>query len=122
MEKAEFIAGWTQRSGMIKTDEGAATADGKLVRVAVECDCGEEDCDGWAMIPTVQNFTTWQVGDVLVSKDGEVQREITEVRPTGYQWRYPEFGDKTAIGRDNSFMSEDSNDEALMFGWSKAPD
>lgn len=50
----------------------------------------------------------FNIGDVLVN--GSVEREIIEVRDTGYTWRYPEAPDK-------DFWSENSNDPLLEWGW-----
>jgi hypothetical protein len=49
-------------------------------------------------------------GDFVES--GGVVREITEVRPTGYTWRYPEVPDR-------DFWSENSNDPHFEMGWTR---
>jgi hypothetical protein len=63
------------------------------------------------------------VGDIIVwgppYGDGTVRRQITEVRQTGYEWRYPDQGEVCASGHTNSFMSENSNDPFLQAGWVK---
>lgn len=51
---------------------------------------------------------TLKVGDRM--KWQTVIREITEVRPTGYQWRYPDLPDLCPDGSQNSFASENSDD------------
>ncbi len=45
-----------------------------------------------------------------------VVREIVDVRANGYGWRYPEFGERTAAGYENYFISENSTDPELD-GW-----
>ncbi len=62
----------------------------------------------------------WAVGDVLrfarPNGDGEpVDRQIVEVRPTGYTWSYPDVPEE-------HFLSEDSSDPAMMWGWAKVRD
>lgn len=64
--------------------------------------------------------TDWKVGDVLQSKrDPEVQREIVDVRPTGYSWKYPDLGETTPSGVENYWISENSSDPFFEVGWTK---
>lgn len=63
MTREEFITGYMARSGMPakwRTPDGYACPVSNepgldhlppLTRVALECHCGEEGCEGWAMIP-----------------------------------------------------------------------
>jgi len=54
-----------------------------------------------------------KVGDkVMWDNNPDVIREIIEVRPTGYTWRYP--GDEPAT-LENTWISENSNDP--FFDW-----
>lgn len=58
----------------------------------------------------------WEVGDKLVwTHDQDVMREIVEVRPEGYDWRYPDL----PHGPSNLFKSEDSSDPSMTQGWRK---
>lgn len=54
-------------------------------------------------------------GDIVEGRDG-TRREITEVRPTGYTWRYP---DLPAAG---DWWSENSTDPMFDSGWRKVAD
>jgi hypothetical protein len=65
-------------------------------------------------------MSRFKVGDTLELKyipGFEVRREITEVRETGYQWKY--YGKGPVInGKLNSFRSEDIPlDPFLKIGW-----
>lgn len=58
----------------------------------------------------------FKVGDQIITRQFPgVVREITEVRPTGYEWKYPDMGEICVSVQRNSFASEWSNDEFL--GW-----
>jgi hypothetical protein len=51
MSRDEFIDGYMRRSGMEpkrRTADGFRVGDRGLV--AVPCDCGDEMCQGWAMV------------------------------------------------------------------------
>ena len=65
-------------------------------------------------------MSRFKVGDILELKyipGFEVRREITEVRDTGYQWKYYCKG-PVINGKLNSFRSEDlSKDPLLKIGW-----
>lgn len=56
LSQAEFVKGYMTRSGMIEyTLEGDEVKyiypDGSVFKnYALECKCGEEGCDGWAMV------------------------------------------------------------------------
>lgn len=52
MTKDEFIDGYLSRSGITqyRTPDGYDIPDAGGA-VALPCVCGEENCDGWAMIP-----------------------------------------------------------------------
>ena len=50
------------------------------------------------------------VGDVIERRG--IRREITEVRDTGYTWRYPDIPDR-------DFWSENSTDPFFDLGWVK---
>jgi hypothetical protein len=64
-----------------------------------------------------ETATRFNVGDVIVGWG--VVREITAVRDSGYEWRYPDQGEICASGHINSFMSENSSDPFLEVGWRK---
>ena len=61
------------------------------------------------------------VGDVIKladwhvknGEDAALRRQIVELSPTGYDWKYPEFGETTPSGHRNVFASEMSSDPAL---------
>jgi hypothetical protein len=60
----------------------------------------------------------YAVGDIIARTGFEsVKREITEVRKTGYEWKYPDMGKVTNAGDPNSFMSENGTDPFLQHGW-----
>lgn len=64
--------------------------------------------------------TDWKIGDVLQSKRfPEVQREIVDIRPTGYGWKYPDLGETTPSGAENYWISENSSDPFFEVGWTK---
>lgn len=48
MTKEEFIAGYCERSG-VKWEEIS------VMQVALPCDCGDEGCNGWAMVSNNQS-------------------------------------------------------------------
>lgn len=52
MTRDEFIDGYVERSGIVhlRTPTGFALDDGAHRQVALPCRCGEEECDGWAMV------------------------------------------------------------------------
>jgi hypothetical protein len=63
--------------------------------------------------------TDWKVGDILAYRhDPNLQREIVDVRPTGYGWKYPEYGNVTPAGGENYWWSENSTDPSLC-EWNK---
>lgn len=76
---------------------------------------------------TPGRWKEWKVGDIieLTGSDGlgiaheTIYRKIAEVRETGYTWFYPQWGfnEKTPGGAENNFLSEDSNDPFLEWGW-----
>jgi hypothetical protein len=56
---------------------------------------------------------TLEVGDVIVWHGPgcqPVRREILSVRPTGYDWRYPDLGEVCFTGHPNRFASDQSTD------------
>jgi hypothetical protein len=58
-----------------------------------------------------------KVGDIvrgIARHNDKVRREILEVRPTGYTWRYPDVP-------DHDFWSENSNDPFFDAGWEVEP-
>lgn len=69
MTREEFVESWTSNSGLPNY-----TLDGELVTIslgngetwrkhALECHCGEEGCNGWAMVSDGnQNFHKFQNG------------------------------------------------------------
>jgi hypothetical protein len=53
------------------------------------------------------------IGDIIkgiMSHNDKVTRQITEVRKTGYTWKYPDIDDR-------DFWSENSNDPFFEWGW-----
>lgn len=50
MTRDEFIDGYLKRSGMEKHRTKDGYAISKYRRVALECACGHEGCEGWAMV------------------------------------------------------------------------
>lgn len=58
-------------------------------------------------------------GDQIVSDQGTV-REIVNVRPSGYGWKYPEWGEKCPNGQTNYFISENSNNPFFDWVWRMA--
>ncbi len=64
-----------------------------------------------------------EVGDRVVHRQPhseDVVREILEVRPTGYTWRYPDYpSDRDFDPISNSWMTENSNNPFLGLGWEK---
>lgn len=56
-------------------------------------------------------------GDLI--HHGYVFREIVDVRPTGYGWRYPEHGKICPDGSENYWWSENSSDPFFVLGWKK---
>lgn len=66
------------------------------------------ECDGSGQVGVTQ--ISYAVGDLIESREGIIRR-ILEVRPTGYEWEYPEMPGKT-------FMSENSNDPFFVW-WKK---
>ncbi|MCV9964946.1 hypothetical protein OIU34_23920 [Pararhizobium sp. BT-229] len=60
----------------------------------------------------------WKRGDVIVSPYAPgTRREIVDVRPTGYSWKYAQWGEKTPADHENYWWSENSCDPMLEFGW-----
>jgi hypothetical protein len=53
MTRAEYIAAWATRSGLSFewADLGFVDCGHGRVRVALPCACGDENCEGWAMVP-----------------------------------------------------------------------
>lgn len=59
------------------------------------------------------------VGDKIIgrmSHNKDVVREITEVRDTGYTWKYT----YSHNGADQDWITENSNDPFLTQGWEKS--
>ena len=59
----------------------------------------------------------WKIGTVLENpRFPGVLREIVADFGTGYDWKYPEFGENTPDGQVNLFKSEWSNDPGIAMG------
>lgn len=58
-------------------------------------------------------------GDQVIHAEGTV-REIVDVRPTGYGWKYPDLADITPAGGENYFWSENSTDPFFEVRWRRA--
>jgi len=62
--------------------------------------------------------TRFKPGDIICSRherDNDLLRQIVDVRPTGYGWKYPDLGETTPSGGENYFWSENSSDPELYW-------
>ncbi len=52
MTREEFVAGYMERSGVTdwRIDGEVVTFAGRFKRLAIPCECGEDGCEGWAMV------------------------------------------------------------------------
>lgn len=60
-------------------------------------------------------------GDRIQHPSGTI-REIVDVRPTGYGWKYPEYGLTCPDGKENYWWSENSSDPFFDVGWVRLPE
>jgi hypothetical protein len=75
-------------------------------------------CDEDDDFNVVLDTTRFKPGDIICGRqerDRDLVRQIVDVRPTGYGWKYPKHGDITPSGVENYFISENSSDPELYW-------
>ena len=86
MTREEFVAGYMGRSGI--TDyriDGETVWMGDWPQYALECDCEEEGCDGWAMIPlTARGWHEFQNGRMTYDEGVVADHAAREAEKPGW--------------------------------------
>ena len=76
MERAEFIKRYADRSGLgqeVRRYWGLQLDSTSMV--AVRCDCGERDCEGWAMLHP------WETADRLEGLERRLAEAVEALKP-----------------------------------------
>jgi hypothetical protein len=65
--------------------------------------------------------TNYTPGQKLQHVSADEPIEIVDVRPTGYGWKYPEFGEELPNGGENYWWSDNSTDPFFELDWRVVP-